>query len=105
MQEAEKCIDCKNCKYYKEHGSFDNIDIFDILAKREQERLKKGKQKYEWKTGTNINTKTWTKKVKNVRFINFSNTFCFNSAIVVVSIYFFFACICPIILAIIQYIV
>ena len=39
--ETAKCLDCKNCKYYKEHGSFDNVYIFDILEEREKERLKK----------------------------------------------------------------
>lgn len=38
--EAEKCMDCRNCKYYKEHRSFDNIYIFDILEQREKERNK-----------------------------------------------------------------
>lgn len=39
--EKAKCMDCKNCKYYKEHSSFDNIYIFDVLEEREKERLKK----------------------------------------------------------------
>ena len=39
--ETEKNIGCKNCKYYKEHGSFDNVYIFDILEQREKERLEK----------------------------------------------------------------
>ena len=36
----------KNCKYYKEHGSFDNIYIFDILEQREKEKKSK-----EWNMG------------------------------------------------------
>lgn len=34
--ETDKCMDCKNCKYYKKQGSFDNIYIFDILEQREK---------------------------------------------------------------------
>lgn len=39
--ESEKNIGCKNCKFYKEHEILDNVDIFDILKKREEERTKK----------------------------------------------------------------
>lgn len=39
--EEDKNIGCSNCKYYKEHGSFDNVYIFDVLEEREKERLKK----------------------------------------------------------------
>ena len=46
--ETAKCMDCKNCKYYKEHGYFDNVYIFDILEQRERERLEKEEmKKYE----------------------------------------------------------
>ena len=44
--ETAKSMDCKNCKYYKEHGSFDNIYIFDILEQREKEKKSK-----EWNMG------------------------------------------------------
>ncbi len=36
--EREKCMDCKNCKYYKKHGSFDNIYLFDLLEQRQKEQ-------------------------------------------------------------------
>ena len=36
--EINKCMDCKNCEYYKKHASFDNIYIFDILEQREKEK-------------------------------------------------------------------
>lgn len=39
--ETAKCMDCKNCKYYKDHGIVDNVDIFEILKQREKERLEK----------------------------------------------------------------
>ena len=39
--EVNKNIGCSNCKYYKEHEIFDNIDIFKVLRKREEERLKR----------------------------------------------------------------
>ena len=39
--ETEKSLDCKNCKYYKGQGSFDNVYIFDILEQREKERKEK----------------------------------------------------------------
>ena len=45
--EKARCLDCKNCKYYKEHGMLDNIDIFDILAQRERERQEKAEDHYE----------------------------------------------------------
>ena len=37
--EVDKNIGCSNCKYYKDHGSFDNVYIFDILEQREHEKL------------------------------------------------------------------
>lgn len=39
--ETARCMDCKNCKYYKDHGIVGSIDIFDILKQREKERLEK----------------------------------------------------------------
>ena len=47
--EIAKCMDCKNCKYYKDHGSFDNVYIFDILEQRERERLEQKQLKKEKK--------------------------------------------------------
>ena len=46
--ETAKCMECKNCKYYKEHGSFDNVYIFDILEQREKERLEQEKLERKW---------------------------------------------------------
>ena len=46
--ETEKCMDCKNCKYYKEHGSFDNVYIFDILEQREKEQKEKENLERKW---------------------------------------------------------
>ena len=39
--EIARCMDCKNCKYYKDHGIVGSIDIFDILKQREKEKLEK----------------------------------------------------------------
>ena len=39
--ETARCMDCKNCKYYKDHGMVDNVDIFEILKQREKERSEK----------------------------------------------------------------
>ena len=39
--ETARCMDCKNCKYYKDHGMVDNVDIFEILKQREKEKLEK----------------------------------------------------------------
>lgn len=39
--ESARCMDCKNCKYYKDHGIVGSIDIFDILKQREKEKLEK----------------------------------------------------------------
>ena len=50
----------------------------------------------------NIRTKRCTVKVRRVRFKNLSNALCFTAAIFELSIYFVFAWICQIILAIIQ---
>ena len=47
--ETSKCMDCKNCKYYKDHGSFDNIYIFDILEQREREKLEQKQIKKDLK--------------------------------------------------------
>ena len=47
--ETDKCMDCKNCKYYKDHGSFDNIYIFDILEQREREKLEQKQIKKDLK--------------------------------------------------------
>ena len=47
--ETAKCMDCKNCKYYKDHGMFDNVYIFDYLEQRERERQEKRRLKKELK--------------------------------------------------------
>ena len=39
--ETARCMDCRNCKYYKDHGIVGSIDIFDILKQREKEKLEK----------------------------------------------------------------
>ena len=34
--ETKNCTDCKKCQYYKEHGSYNNIDIFDLIEERKK---------------------------------------------------------------------
>ena len=46
--EIEKNIGCESCKYYKKHNAIDNIYIFDILKKREEERKRKLEEE-RWK--------------------------------------------------------
>lgn len=37
-QETTKCIGCKNCKHYKEHNLFDNVNVFDVLEIKNKAR-------------------------------------------------------------------